>query len=382
MDVLAFAYGLLLGVTGLIPFVHVNTLLDLIPLAPNAVFIVALSFSHLVFETIPAVFFGVPSASQSVSVLPAHEMLLKGQAGTAFKLISSALLKAILFSFFLLPLAWLVLPLAFDVVKPLTAVVLLFLLAAFFYSDSSKGRFFGFVVFALSGTLGFLVFKFVLVPNSLFPLLAGLFGVPALLVSGKGKLKLDFEGESASADSLLVFYGCLLGCFSVLLPAVTPALLSAVVFLFMENDSKRFLQLSSAVVGSKLFFDFVGVAVIGKARSGAAAFFQQSISSISLLELAVLLASGLLAFSLALLALAAALPLLKKMLSSLDFGLLNSVILLLVACGVFFSSGALGLLVLAAASCIGLTALYSGCRRSYATGALILPALLYYLGAA
>ena len=361
--------GFLAGLIGLLPFLHLNFLISFA--GPFGVlFVSAFGFASIVFSFVPGVFFGIPSDASGIAVLPSQEMARKGEGLKALRLLVLSFFFGLIASVALLPLFWFLLPIISLAIKPFLGFVLLAVVLVFFLVNGVS--FYAFFAFLLSGLLGLAVFNLPLL-DSLFPLLAGLFGLPALLFSfdekdGKPPV---VKGGFLEVSLPLVLAGSLLGAFSVLLPALSPSFLASFAFLFLENSPESFLVLTGAIASSKAFFDLVSVFLLGKARSGFAAFFlgKQAgfidVASAGLFGacaavLAVLFFGNRLVFS---------------------FGeKFKKIIFLLVVLGVFFTSGALGLTVLLAATLVGLVPLVYGIDRANCVGALILPALLFAFG--
>ncbi len=426
----AFFSGFAAGVSGALPFVHTNNVLAAFasidfgafstPIAAS-VFAVALSFSHLAFETIPALFLALPAQNQSVVALPAQRLVLQGRAEHALFLISRSLFLALLASLCLAPLALFALPTLFAAAKPFSALALIAIVAlavarerggehdARDGSETLAGRAeraglarrakrvaLAIGVFVLSGAVGFAALTLPVCRQPLFPLLAGLFGVPAVLFSfgakpEKLKTEVDDGGNAFSlqaakpVDWRLVLAGVLVGALSVLFPALSPALLCGAIFFFLESDAEAFLEASSALVAAKMFFDFAGVFAIGKARSGAAAFALEAFASqraaASLADYALVCVAALAALALGLALLLALRKRFAAFFLRVSGNAFSASLLVLVALGSLAFSGWGGLLVLAAAGAAGCVAPLLGLKRSYAMGALFVPSILFSLGA-
>lgn len=381
----ALAAGIVVGLSGLIPFVHPNFILTFFqntfnPIAAG-IFATALVFSRLAFEPIASAFLLYPSQSQSASVLPAHSMLLEGNGLLAFGLMLRSAFLAIAVSVLISPLVAVSLPLVFSIAKPITGYVLLALVAIALFSEKNfqrAGK--GLFVFALAGAFGFLILSLPLLKQPLLPLLAGLFGMPALLQSFSSAKEIPEQKKTTEivVDGRLVFLGVLLGAFSSVLPAVSPAVLAALLFVFMESTPLRFLVAASATAASKTFFDFIAVFAIGKARSGAAAFVSQN-AFLSWQTLALFLAAGIVAFAIACLASLAIAKFAARELPKTG-RLAAPFLLILAVAAIFAFEGFAGLFVLAIATCIGLLPLLLGVKRSYSMGSLLLPSMLYFFG--
>ncbi|NYZ78234.1 tripartite tricarboxylate transporter permease [Candidatus Micrarchaeota archaeon] len=404
-SLLAALYGFLAGFLGAVPFLHTNLMLqftqDFFAASTLAVFATTLSFSHLVFETIPMLFFALPAQNQNITLLPAQSLVLGGKTAKAFKIVTQSLFYSVLIALALLPFAITATPIAHSFVQPVQGIALLAVIALAFYKSSSQtaGKLaLGILFLTLAGLLGLTALSLPIAREPLFPLLSGLFGVPAILFSfkknGDAKQKESENEEKTgenptagfSVDKKLIFYGVLAASASVLLPAVTPALIAGLIFAFMNEDRESFLTASTAVVGAKMVFDFAAVYSIGKARSGAAAVAQNALSSsanaggIGLNNLLFLEAAGATAFFAALALLLVFGKQFAKAFRKFERNAVYAIALTAITAGTFLVSGAGGLLILASASAVGAGISLSKLRKSYAIGALVVPALTYFFG--
>ena len=109
--ILALGLGILAGTfTGLIPGIHTNTLavillallgyLSSIPVLVLAVFLISMVITHSFLDFIPSIFFGAPEPATALSVLPGHNLLLKGEGYKALKLTVIGGLGGFLFALF------------------------------------------------------------------------------------------------------------------------------------------------------------------------------------------------------------------------------------------------------------------------------------------
>jgi len=375
--------GFAAGFTGLFAFLHVNFLLQVFqPFFPagfsKAVFASALTFSKTVFETIPTVFFIVPSASFGAALLPSQKLFLEGKGFFALKILIHSMFFAMVFSILSLPLVFLSLPFAFSLVKPVAGFALALIVLL---SLASKERLFETVlVFSASGLVGLVVLTKPLVAEPLFPLLSGLFGIPALFFAFNASLpKAQAEAGAVKIGLKTVFAGVLLGAFSGVLPALTPAFLISMLFLVFDSTEKEktFLEASAAVVVSKNFFDFASFFLIGKARSGAVAFASEELSVFPNLL------AALIAASIALFAALAVVSVFSRLLSGIRPGKLFFVsIAAFVSIASFVLGGGAGLAVLATASALGLACGIIGVNKSSLMGCLIIPSLCFFFGIA
>ncbi len=372
MDFLLEAlFGFLLGTLGAVPFLHTNTILSWLPSA-SPLIAVTLAFSHSVFEAVPTVFFGIPTADQGITALPAHKMVKEGRGRTAFFAVLFGLLIGIAGAVLLAPVFFTLWPPLFSALKPYTGWLLAAVALAAWISDGAKPlhalSFFGF------GALGAAVFSLPL-KEPLFPLLSGLFGVPALLVAAKGSFSAGGEMPEIKPSAAA---GPLLGAFSVLLPALSPSFVSAFVFLFFEPAPEQFILLASALASSKLFFDFSAAIALNKARSAPAAIWREA--DVGIEEGILLLAIGVLAFLAACAIIVLIWRKIAPRLEAVSSRKASAALLVLVSAGAIAANGPIGLFVLAWAACASLASLEFGVPRKYALGCLMVPAMMHAFG--
>lgn len=375
----ALFLGAFAGLTGLLPFLHSNVVLPVAAVLSSgpgfAVFIASFAASRLAFEAVAAVFFAIPGDSQGIAVQPAHGLAREGRGGRAlFVMLSSAGI-AIVLSVLLVPVHFAVFPILVTNAAPFTWILLALAVLAFFKGGFSLP---GAVAFVFSGLFGFLALN--ALQDPLLPLLAGLFGVPALLLAAEPAAtsgQVDVSGDWPGLFFVLV--GVLLGFLSGALPAVTPAFIAAVGLLVLSTAPESFLALNSALLSSKVLFDFCAAFDAGKSRSAAAALASANASGG--VGFMLLLSAAFFASFFA----AAAVVLffsrhLARLSSLLSTKLFKAALLTVFAFGLLFVGGPVALFVAAVAACIGLSVQLAGLRPALCSGALIVPTLIFYLG--
>ena len=379
--------GAAAGAAGIFPFAHPNSIVIAFnsffanPLQAG-VFFASLGAVHLVFSCFPAVFFGLPSAAQGVSVLPAHSLALQGRGLEALHAMLYAIFGGLLIALAFAPAFFFFASFSYPFFEQFTLPALLVAVALFFFSEKNLRKIAaGAGVFLLSGIFGFIILSFSFIADPLLPLLTGLFGLPLLLLSfSASPPPVQLPSAQVSVSNSHVATGVLLGAASTFVPAVSPAVVSSAAFLFIgESSPLNFLALSTAVSASKAVFDVESVFSIGKARSGVAAAVSQALGGFSDPWI-VLLAVGAAGFTALSVALFFARPIALRF-SSLPHKKVSLLVLAAAIIGIFASGGALGLAIAVVACLIGLVPPLAGLRHAYLTGALLLPTLLYYSGA-
>src|SRR3989344_1909720 len=198
--IIALLIGVIFGtITGLFPGIHINLvaagLLSFIGLGwfsgvdaiVLAVFIVSMAITHTFLDFIPSVFLGAPEEDSFLTVLPGHKLLKKGRGyeGVVYTLYGSLAALPIFLVFF--GVFILFLDEFFGLVEGLIPYVLIFVSLYLLFREEDWIS--GVVVFLLAGFLGLFAFNLP-VKEPLLPLLSGLFGVSALIVSVRDKVSL------------------------------------------------------------------------------------------------------------------------------------------------------------------------------------------------
>lgn len=288
------------------------------------------------------------------------------------------------------------------------------------WRDHAAKRAMALGVFLLSGLLGIalLVFPGVASRNLflvnfqsieqgtvlLFPLFTGLFGISTLLLSlkdtpqipaqkiDKVKVKLPLSRQLKSIASGSI------ASIASWFPGISAAI-STIISVFLtrpgepdseerESETLEFIVSVSAVNTSVALFNLMALFVILKARSGAMKSVETIISS----ELvaweplgAVPMAMSALLFS-ALLAAIISVPLtlffgkiFAKHCSRINYKLMVKSVIILLLVMVTLFAGALGMVILAVATCVGMIPPLIGVKRVHLMGCLIIPVIIFFI---
>jgi len=225
----------------------------------------------------------------------------------------------------------------------------------------------------------------------LLPLLTGLFGFPTLLLSARsGSIPEQVDGEQEPVPVGPAVLGTLGGFLAGWLPGITSTA-ATVVFAPLTPGgrrdaaagAKRFIVSVSAVGTASAVFSILAFALLGKVRSGAMMAVQQLIGNgtdllalfLPLFLLSVLVSSAL-GYRLTILLASKLAP----RLSGMRLGLLNRFLLFALVILVMAFTGVPGLLVLGAATLLGLLPPKLGLGRVQLTGCLLLPITLALFG--
>ena len=434
---LGFSVGI---ATGLLPGLHVNNIaLILLSLSGTIVaacsplcaygiseqfillliagFIVATSVSHTFHDALPTTFIGAPEEDTALSVLPAHNLLLKGKGYEAIAFSALGSYGAIVVCLFLLyPIRFLIgEPLMlYSTLQGVMAAVLIAISLLMIATEKNKihdfgsygilpavvGMLFATFVFFLSGIFGLVILDFSL--NSpiglpapvLFPALSGLFGTPTLIDSLRTKpvipkqkiekLKLNIKEKKSSIVSAIT--GSLAGILVSIIPGITSATGTILAMnARKESDQRQTIVTLSAVNTASSFSVILVLFIILRPRSGAALAVNELIAVEEWTSLMIptnliyLLIVLLLAGSLSYFSTLKVGKIFAKRFANVPYSLLISLTIAMIAILVFIFTGIMGILILMIATFIGLLPVFWGVRRSHCMGVLLIPVILSFL---
>lgn len=401
MSVLA---GFLVGaVTGLFPGIHVNvTAAFLVALAPFlyglgfspfdlAAFILAAAVSHCYWELVPSLLLGVPS-DEALALLPGHRLVREGRGGEALLASlwgsSVGIVGAVGLLLVLLKVG------SLEFLESLRGLPLAFVLAAVccLLIRMDRPRLWAFLVFMTSGLFGLVVLSFPGLPpsestfNALFPALTGLFGTSTLLLAlSRGDSPVVFESSEARVrPTLAACWGVLGGMGVGLLPGLGAGNMAALFDLFQRRgvaaSEERYLARVAAVNTSDTLFGIMALYLLGRPRSGASVAIESIMPTAGVSDLVGLAVVALVAGLLGHLSLRRVGFGVARRLAAVQGRRLNLAILVLLLVLVVGWTGFWGLVVLVAATFLGMVAPLAGVRRTQAMGFLLVPTILFYSG--
>jgi len=392
---IALLLGTLAGIfTGLAPGIHINLVsaiilgslsyLSKIPVLALVVFIVAMSVTHTFIDFIPSIYLGAPDDESFLSILPGHQLLLKGMAHEAFILTLYGSIFAIPAIIVITPIFIALLPTLFIAIKTIIPYILIFLSLFIILRDEKPSL--SFLIFILAGFLGFLAFNLPL-KEPLLPLLSGLFGLSNLLFSIKSKTKLPNqeikplryikltkkEFFKSSMASMIFAPLC------SFLPGIGSGHAATLGSEFVQQNNRGFLFMLGAINTIIMGLSYVTVYAIQKARTGTAASVQSLLGEITKTNLTIILITiiltGIISFFIAVYLSA----FFSKNINRLNYGWLTiAVLAIIIIINIIFSNW-LGLLVLIAGTSLGFFTISSNARRINLMACLILPSIVYYL---
>lgn len=385
--------GCFLGVfTGLVPGIHVNTLSILILLFASSsdfnfvLLIVAMSIMHSFVDFIPSIALGAPDSDSFLSILPGHRFLLKGRGFYAVKLTIFGGLFGGIISSLSIPIFILFVIKLVSFIYSLIPLILIFVLILMVLGEKgAEKRKWALIVIILSSCLGLLSLKVYSFQNALFPLVTGFFGSATLIysINKKHAVKKQIIGKDVYGKKT-VFEGSVLSALAggivALLPSIGPSQAAFIIRKLVGRISSRnYLVILGGINTSNMIFSFLVLYLIGKARTGSAAAIKQIIAlnetHLYFIIAAIIISVGLGAIATELIA-----KNLFKIIHTVNYKKLNSLVLALLILLTFILSGFLGLATVAVATTIGLMPLASKIKRTNCMAFLVIPTILFYLG--
>ncbi len=392
---LAFAVGIIVGMFfGLIPGLHPNLIIVFIPFITfvnplaTVVFVVAMGISNVISDFIPSILLGAPEEGTELAVLPGHRMLMLGHGYAAIKLSVIGAVGACIFLTIIIPALFILLPLIFKTVVSYTHIFLIFILAVMILSEKYKYK--AAIIILIASALGIISNRLPLSNEFiLFPIFAGMFGISHLLLQRNMKVLKEqtlfepYVDDNASP----IIKGSLAGIVSGFLPGVGSSQMAAFANTKRKSvDAKgvvasdeKYLITLGAITMANLFLSLLSIWLISRQRSGIAVAVS-TIMNTNLLSSLTIISTVIAATGItAILVLFITKRFTEKM-SSLNYGLLNKIIIVFIALLVFIFTQWVGLALLAVCTCLGIYTNLSGVNRSIMMAVLIVPTILFYIG--
>lgn len=393
---LALFLGIIIGtITGLIPGLHVNTVLAfaMVPLisisispASIIVMIVAMAVTHSMLDHIPSILLGAPSTDSVLSVLPGHELLMKGQGYEAVMLAVIGGVITSIAAILLAPLFFMYLGLLGSKLNLLVpGLILTTIVLSVLSEEKTKKIGLALLVTILAGALGVISFNS-FGGESIFPALTGLFGLSTLVFSLKHKqkipkqkiTKLKLDNRETILSSVKAALG---GSFMAFFPALGPAQAAFIIQqLFGKFKTKSYLIMIGGVNTAVAIYSFFVLFLLGKAHTGATVAIKNILPGANTVDVWLLMMTALVAIGISTLFSRILAKALVTRIQKIDYTRINLIVIafLLTLVGIF--NGAIGIGITLAGTAIGLLSLLSGVRRINAMAYLAIPTLLIYLG--
>ncbi|MBT3397390.1 hypothetical protein HOA55_00075 [archaeon] len=390
----AILLGTLAGTfTGLIPGVHTNLIatLTLSALAflltyfqPITIitFIASMAIAHTFIDFIPSIFFGAPDEDTGLSVLPGHDLLLKGHGHAAVNLTLLGSALSIILLIIIVPIFIITVPPVYPFIQRMMAWFLI-LISIFLISKEKESKIWALIIFILAGFLGIATLNSPM-DQPLLPLLTGLFGSSTLIYSISKKITIPEQKTSTFILPKKKF----------IKPAIATALVSPICSFLPglgssqaaiigseitgEISQKQFLILLGSINTLVMSISFVTLFLTQKTRTGAANAISQ-IAQITPTELTIILLAILISATISFFTASIISKFFARHIHKFNYTLISTLILVFLTSIISITSGKLGMFTLVVSTLLGLTCIYAGIRRGFLMGALLIPTILFYL---
>ncbi|MBS3156076.1 tripartite tricarboxylate transporter permease [Candidatus Woesearchaeota archaeon] len=387
--------GILLGVLcGLLPGLHPNTvnviLLSLSPfllqfMSPLtlAVLIIVVSVSNSIIDSVPSIYLGAPDTDGNVmSVLPGHQMLLRGEG-------HEAVILTVIGSIFGLVAAVLAIPplaLILQKIYPLIQnyIVYVLIITVIFLIFREKDKVWAFFIFILSGVLGIATLSSPL-KEPLFPLFSGLFGISMLLLGLKNKVKIPKQKfTEAKIKSKTIFKAVLTSLISGSIVSMLPGLGNAQAAILgssivKDKDPECFLIMVGGINTVNFIISFISILILDKARNGSIVAVSELLEIFTINHLILFIIVSLISGGLSVLVTIKLSKVFSSLMPKISYQKLSLFIIIGITIAVIILSGFLGLLVLITATSLGMIPQFKNIGKNHLMGSLLLPVILYFL---
>jgi putative membrane protein len=390
LSLLGISFGIITGIT---PGIHINlvaaVLLSLSPflltfLSPLSLccFIIAMSVTHSFLDTLPTIYLGAPDDKTVLGVLPGHRLLMQGKGYLAVKLTIIGAFFGLIFAITFIPLFILVSKYIYPLIKEYIIYILIVIMIFMILREENKK--WAFALFLIAGVFGILVFSIPNQKNPLFPMLSGLFGLSALLISYFDNTKIPEQkiDDSVAIDKKsirTIFSSVIAAILVAFFPGLGPAQGSLIASQINgKNDNKSYLVLVGAVGTISVVFSLITFYTIGKARDGTIVTISKLID-INFNYLLILVFVLLFAGSIAVLLTLFFAKKFSNIIAKINYKALIISIIAFILILTPLLSGFTGIVILLTAASIGFIAPLKNVSRSHAMGCLILPVIFYFL---
>jgi len=311
-------------------------------------------------------------------------MLKHGRAHEAIVLTLYGSITAILIILIFTPIFIFLIPIIFNAAKLILPFLLIFISLYLVFREEKI--ILALVIFILAGFLGFLALNSP-VKEPLLPLLTGLFGSSAIIVSLKDKIslspqkipplkKIKISRKEFTKATLGAIISAPLCSF---LPGIGAGHAAVIGSELLEQSKRGFLVLLGGINTIVIGLSFITLFVIGRTRTGAAVAINEILSEITLTDLTIIIGtviiSGLFAFLIAI----NLSKFFAKHVSKINYRITSLFVLGILALITLIFSNALGFLVFITATSLGIFTILSGARRINLMGVLLIPTILFYL---
>lgn len=340
-----------------------------------------MSITHTFIDFIPSIFLGAPDSDTALSVLPGHELLKKGRAYEAIVYSTYGSLSAIFILIIITPIFIIFLP----KIEPtlITLIPYILIASSIFLISRESQKLLALIVFTLSGFLGIAILNSN-IQQPFLPMLSGLFGASALIISIKTKIKIPEQkinkikiNKKKSLRPLLA--SMIASPLCCLLPAIGSGQAAVIGTSLIKTNKRDFLILLGATNTIVVGLSFIIYYIIGKTRTGVSATLQQLTNNLTInhifLIISTIFLTGIICYFYTL----QIAKVFAKNIHKINYTKLSLIILIFISIIVLIFSKPSGFLIFIISTATGLFGILTGVRRINLMGCLVVPVVLGYL---
>ncbi|MEK6924945.1 MAG: tripartite tricarboxylate transporter permease [Nanoarchaeota archaeon] len=393
--ILAIIAGLIIGtITGITPGIHINTITALLianitvfsTLSTTSLvaFIVSLAITHTILDFIPSILTGATDDESFLSVLPGHEMLIKGKGREAILLVILGALTSIpLILIIIIPFIKII-PIIYKSIIYFIPFILIFISL---YAILREERIWtALIVFIATGILGYSSLNSP-IENPLLPLLGGLFGASNIIISLNQKLKIPYQEpinfknlKGIKKDYIKSIVGSIISSpLCSFLPAVGSGHAATISSEIIPQSRKGFLIMLGTINIIVMTLSFVTLYALNKTRTGAAAAIKSIITELSLSNLWTIIIIALISVIIASILALFITNIFIKIIEKVNYRNVSICMLSILIIAIILLSNIQGIIVFVTSTAWGIFAIKSNIRRINMMGVLLIPTIIFYL---
>jgi len=349
-----------------------------------AVFIISVATSNTFLDILPSTYIGAPEESTSLAVLPAHRLLQQGKGHEAVSLTVLGGIGSIILAVALIPVLIPTLKTIFPFLKKAIVYILIFSSLYLFYREKNS-RFYAILVFFLAGILGIITLNFPNLPQPLFPLFSGLFGISTLLISLNSNQKIPKQTISfPKVNKKTILKTIPTSVFSGGLVSFLPAMGSSQAAIIGSSiigkiGSKGFLIMIGGINTVNFVLSFISLYILDKARNGSVVAISKILPSITIKEFILFVSIAMISAGIAAILTLHLSKIFAKHINKINYQKLIISVIAFIMFLVLLISGFYGFLILIVATFIGIIPPLRNIGKNHLMGSLMLPIILFYL---
>lgn len=380
--------------TGLLPGIHINMvsmlilvntsyILTKINLELIIIFIIVMGVTHSFIDFIPSILFGLPDIDTNLSILPAHQMVLNGEGYKAIFYSSIGSLFGMFFSIIVIPFFYFGLKIFYSIIKNYIPIILILVIITLVSLEKNKNDiFWTIIVILFSGATGMLILNSNILISPLLVLFTGIFATSTIINSCLEKtsklptqnFNIGFKFNKKFFKSIII--AGITSSIASISPGIGNSQAATISTLFFKDiTSKYFIVTTSAINTINFILSFLTFYLIQKARNGSVFVISQITQTITIKQIIFYF---IIIFIVSIIGFFITLILGKKLikiLSNINFKIINISILILLFLLIYFISGIYGILILILTTSLGLFTILINVKRVHLMNVLLIPVI-------